>query len=185
MIPSPPRGWHIQWGSSMKTLLKIAPALLLVVGAPADAAQGVINNPRLSAALANELVGETVAICASRGTRYGPSSSISTACARPCCAATGRRFTRRTTPTTRRTGRLADPGPERGQHEGSCRPDGQEPAVGCAVFAAAPCDVRGRRRDDQGGGQPIGAIGVSGAPGGALDEACAREALAKIEGRMK
>jgi uncharacterized protein GlcG (DUF336 family) len=35
------------------------------------------------------------------------------------------------------------------------------------------------------GGQAIGAIGVSGAPGGALDEACAREAMAKIESRMK
>jgi hypothetical protein len=31
----------------------------------------------------------------------------------------------------------------------------------------------------------IGAIGVSGAPGGQFDEACAREALAKIQDRMK
>jgi uncharacterized protein GlcG (DUF336 family) len=31
------------------------------------------------------------------------------------------------------------------------------------------------------GGAPIGAIGVSGAPGGQLDEACAREAMAKIQ----
>ena len=33
--------------------------------------------------------------------------------------------------------------------------------------------------------QVIGAIGVSGAPGGALDEACASDALAKIQARIK
>jgi uncharacterized protein GlcG (DUF336 family) len=31
----------------------------------------------------------------------------------------------------------------------------------------------------------IGAIGVSGAPGGQFDEECARTALAKIKDRMK
>jgi uncharacterized protein GlcG (DUF336 family) len=35
------------------------------------------------------------------------------------------------------------------------------------------------------GGTPIGAIGVSGAPGGQFDEECARAALAKIRDRMK
>jgi uncharacterized protein GlcG (DUF336 family) len=35
------------------------------------------------------------------------------------------------------------------------------------------------------GGKIIGGIGVSGAPGGQLDEACAREAMAKIQDRMK
>lgn len=35
------------------------------------------------------------------------------------------------------------------------------------------------------GGVAIGAIGVSGAPGGQFDEQCAREALAKIQDRMK
>jgi uncharacterized protein GlcG (DUF336 family) len=35
------------------------------------------------------------------------------------------------------------------------------------------------------GGQIIGAIGVSGAPGGQFDEACARDALAKIQDRLK
>jgi uncharacterized protein GlcG (DUF336 family) len=37
----------------------------------------------------------------------------------------------------------------------------------------------------QAGGQTIGAIGVSGAPGGQFDEECARAALAKIKDRMK
>jgi uncharacterized protein GlcG (DUF336 family) len=35
------------------------------------------------------------------------------------------------------------------------------------------------------GGQTIGGLGVSGAPGGHLDEECARAALAKIKDRMK
>lgn len=35
------------------------------------------------------------------------------------------------------------------------------------------------------GGAPIGAIGVSGAPGGQLDDGCARAAIAKIQDRMK
>jgi len=35
------------------------------------------------------------------------------------------------------------------------------------------------------GGVAIGAIGVSGAPGGQFDEKCARAAIAKIQDRMK
>jgi uncharacterized protein GlcG (DUF336 family) len=34
-------------------------------------------------------------------------------------------------------------------------------------------------------GKPIGAIGVSGAPGGQFDDDCARAAIAKIQDRMK
>ena len=35
------------------------------------------------------------------------------------------------------------------------------------------------------GGQIIDVIGVSGAPGVQYDKACAKEALAKVEGRLK
>jgi uncharacterized protein GlcG (DUF336 family) len=35
------------------------------------------------------------------------------------------------------------------------------------------------------GGHALGALGVSGAPGGNIDEDCARTALAKIKDRMK
>ena len=51
----------------MKTPFRIALTAALVAGASGAIAQGVVNSPRLSAALANELVGETVAICTSRG----------------------------------------------------------------------------------------------------------------------
>src|SRR5262245_12609872 len=52
-----------------KTLQAALPALAFVACAlPAGlSAQGVINQGRLSSALANELVGDTVAICAKRG----------------------------------------------------------------------------------------------------------------------
>jgi uncharacterized protein GlcG (DUF336 family) len=35
------------------------------------------------------------------------------------------------------------------------------------------------------GGQPVGALGVSGAPGGEKDEACARQALERLEERLE
>src|SRR5688572_19540002 len=53
----------------MKTISKVALAVLCVAGSPGVMAQGVVNRKQLSAALANELVGDTVAICASRGYR--------------------------------------------------------------------------------------------------------------------
>ena len=51
----------------MKKLFKVALALLFVVGPAGVMAQGMVNRPQLSAALANELVGDTVAICAKQG----------------------------------------------------------------------------------------------------------------------
>ena len=51
----------------MKSSFRIALAAALVAGSSGAIAQGVVNSPRLSAALANELVGETVAICAKQG----------------------------------------------------------------------------------------------------------------------
>jgi hypothetical protein len=43
---------------------------LMVIGGAASTcvlSQGMVNRPQLSAALANELVGDTVAICAKQG----------------------------------------------------------------------------------------------------------------------
>jgi hypothetical protein len=51
----------------MRMLSGVVLASLLAAGTSAALAQGVYNRPQLSAALANELVGDTVAICASRG----------------------------------------------------------------------------------------------------------------------
>ena len=51
----------------MKKISKFVVALLCVAGSAGAMAQGVVNRPQLSAALANELVGDTVAICAKQG----------------------------------------------------------------------------------------------------------------------
>ena len=56
--------------SSYSTGLKgVTLALGFVAGAVSTGAfsQGVVNRPQISAALANELVGDTVAICAKQG----------------------------------------------------------------------------------------------------------------------
>ena len=52
-----------------KKCQSVALALMVVAGAAPTCAlsQGMVNRPQLSAALANELVGETVAICAKQG----------------------------------------------------------------------------------------------------------------------
>ena len=46
---------------------KIALAVLLASASMAATAQGVVNRPQISAALANQLVGDTVATCAKQG----------------------------------------------------------------------------------------------------------------------
>jgi uncharacterized protein GlcG (DUF336 family) len=170
----------------MKTLLKFAPALLLVVGAPADAAQGVINNPRLSAALANELVGETVAICASRGYKVwaivvnldGVRQAVLRGDGAPIHSqdnAYNKAYSAASLTLGRNEGSTKEVADRMAKNPPSGVPFSPLPHV---TYAVGGVTIKA-------GGQPIGAIGVSGAPGGALDEACAREALAKIEGRMK
>ena len=51
----------------MKKVLEVSLIALCVTGSMGAMAQGVVNRGQLSAALANELVGNTVAICAGRG----------------------------------------------------------------------------------------------------------------------
>ena len=170
----------------MKALLKIAPALLLVAGAPVIAAQGVINNPRLSAALANELVGETVAICAGRGYKVwavvvnldGVRQALLRGDGAPIHSqdnAYNKAYSAASLTLGRNEGSTKEVADRMAKNPPSGVPFSPLPHV---TYAVGGVTIKA-------GGQPIGAIGVSGAPGGALDEACAREALAKIEGRMK
>src|SRR5262245_47294446 len=53
----------------MHQLSKVALALLFVAGPASVMAQGTVNRPQISAALANQLVGDTVAICAKQNYR--------------------------------------------------------------------------------------------------------------------
>jgi uncharacterized protein GlcG (DUF336 family) len=170
----------------MKKLLEVTLVMLFVLGPTGAMAQGVVNRPQLSAALANELVGDTVAICAKQGYKVwavvvnldgvrqavlrgdgAPIHSQDNAYYKAYTAAS-LTLGRNENSTKEIADRLAKAAP-------TTVPQTPLPNV---TFAQGAIVIRS-------GGQIIGSIGVSGAPGGQLDEACAREALAKIQDRIK
>jgi uncharacterized protein GlcG (DUF336 family) len=170
----------------MKSLFKTALAVSLVAGAAGAMAQVVVNSPRLSAALANELVGETVAICASRGYRVwavvvnldGVRQAVLRGDGAPIHSqdnAYYKAYSAASLTLGRNEGSTGEVAARMAKNAPTTVPQTPLPNV---TYAVGGVTIRS-------GGQAIGAIGVSGAPGGALDEACAREAMAKIESRMK
>ena len=171
----------------MKTFSKVALAVLCVAGSSGVMAQGVVSRPQLSAALANELVGDTVAICASRGYKVwavvvnldgvriavlrgdgAPIHSQDNAYYK-AYSASSLTLGRNENSTKEVADRMAKAAP-------SNIPYTQLPNT---TFGQGAIVIRSPDK------QIIGSIGVSGAPGGALDEACAAEALAKIQSRIK
>ncbi len=163
-------------------------ALVFVASAIAAGAQaqGLVATHKLSAALANELVGESVAVCAQKGYPVvavvvdldgvrqallrgngAPIHSMDNAYYKAYTAAS-LTLARKEDSTKAIADRMAKAAP-------TTVPQTPLPNVtyaqgGVAIMA---------------GGATIGAIGVSGAPGGQFDEECARAALAKIRDRMK
>jgi uncharacterized protein GlcG (DUF336 family) len=163
-------------------------ALVLVTGAaPTEVqAQGVINMPKLSAPLANELVGEAVAICAQKGHNVvavvvdldgvrqallrgngAPIHSMDNAYYKAYSAAS-LTLSRKEDSTKAVRDRIA-------KNPATTVPATPLPNVTYAVGGVTI----------MAGGVAIGAIGVSGAAGGQFDEECARAALAKIQDRLK
>jgi len=149
-------------------------------------AQGLIQTQKLSAALANELVGESVATCAKNGYKVvavvvdtdgvrqavlrgdgAPVHSIDNAFYKAySIASLG--IARKEETTKQMQDRMAKAAP-------TTVPQTPLPNVtyaqgGIAIMA---------------GGNTIGGLGVSGAPGGNFDEDCAKAAMAKIKDRMK
>lgn len=176
--------------SSFSTGLKgVTLALAFVAGAVPTGvlSQGTVNRPQLSAALANELVGDTVAICAKQGHKVwavvvnldgvriavlrgdgAPIHSQDNAYYKAYTAAS-LTLGRNENSTKEIADRLAKAAP-------TTVPQTPLPNV---TFAQGAIVIRNADK------QIIGSIGVSGAPGGNLDEACARESLAKIQDRIK
>ena len=149
-------------------------------------AQGLITTQKLSAALANELVGESVANCAQKGYKVvavvvdldgvrqavlrgdgAPIHSMDNAYYKAyTIASLG--LSRKEEATKAIADRMAKSPP-------SNVPQTPLPNVTYAQGAIAI----------MAGGNTIGGLGVSGAPGGQFDEECARAAMAKIKDRMK
>ena len=163
-------------------------ALVFVIGtAPTGAqAQGLINMQKLSAPLANELVGEAVASCAQKGYAVtavvvdldgvrqamlrgngAPIHSLDNAYYKAYSAAS-LTLARKEDSTKAVADRMA-------KAPATTVPQTPLPNVTYAVGGVTI----------MAGGHAIGAIGVSGAPGGQFDEECARAAIAKIQDRMK
>ncbi len=163
-------------------------ALVLVAGAAATGvgAQGLVTTHKLSAALANQLVGDSVAACAQKGYQVvavvvdldgvrqavlrgdgAPIHSMDNAYYKAyTIASLG--LSRKEESTKQIADRMAKNPPTN-------VPQTQLPNVTYAQGAIAI----------MAGGNTVGGLGVSGAPGGQFDEECARAALGKIKDRMK
>jgi len=163
-------------------------ALAFVAGAAPTGvqAQGLLTVQRLSAPLANELVGETVAICAKRGYKVvaivvdleGVRQAVLRGDGSPIHSmdnAYYKAYSAASLTLGRKEGSTKEVAERMAKNAPSSVPNTPLPNVTYGVGGVAITA----------GGNIIGGIGVSGAPGGQLDEACAREALAKIQDRMK
>jgi len=160
-----------------------------VAGAAVTAAaeeRGLVTIQKLSARLANELVGESVANCAAKGYAVvavvvdldgvrqallrgdgAPIHSVDNAFYKAYSAAS-LTLARKEDSTKAVAERM-------GKAPATTVPQTPLPNVTYAVGGVTI----------MAGGTAIGAIGVSGAPGGQLDEECARAAIAKIQDRLK
>jgi len=153
---------------------------LVLLPAPPAGAQGLLTTHRVPAALANEAVGEAVAHCAGQGYAVsavlvdvdgvreavlrGDHAGVHTLDSAFGKALTASSFKDDSGAVAERL--LANPGAAQLQHV---------PGLLLAQ-GAVPIKV---------GDETVGAIGVGGAPGGNLDEACARAGLDKIKDRLK
>ena len=162
-------------------------AVAIAVAAAAGAqAQGLVQTQKLSAPLANELVGQTVATCAQKGYAVtavvvdldgvrqallrgngAPIHTLDNAYYKAYSAAS-LTLARKEDSTKAVAERMSKNPP-------TTVPQTPLPNVTYAVGGVTI----------MAGGAPIGAIGVSGAPGGQFDDECARAAIAKIQDRIK
>ena len=179
----------MSWRSRMSRVsaLQAVAFTLAFAAAPAAVnAQGVVTTHKLSAALANQLVGDSVANCAKNGYKVvavvvyldgvrqaflrgdgAPIHSVDNAFYKAYTVAS-MGPARKETSTKQIADRLA-----------------KAPPSGVPVFPLPNITYAQGALAILAGGETIGGLGVSGAPGGNFDEECARAALAKIKDRMK
>jgi len=149
-------------------------------------AQGLVTMQKLSAALANELVGETVAICAQRGYPVvavvvdldGVRQALLRGNGAPIHSmdnAYYKAYTAASMTLARKEGSTKEIADRLAKVPATTVPPTQLPNV---TYTQGGVAIKA-------GEAIIGAIGVSGAPGGNLDEECARTAMAKVQDRIK
>ena len=152
-------------------------ALLVCCVAPAQlSAQGLVKTSRLSAVLALEAVGEAVAACARNG--YAVTAIVVTIDGAPVHtldSAYAKAYTAASLVPVRKEKSTKELFERVSKNPSTTTSLGNLPNVtftpgGITIFA---------------GDEPIGGIGVGGAPGGNFDHDCADAALKKIADRMK
>ena len=149
-------------------------------------AQGVITTHKISAALANELVGESVAQCAKNGYKVvavvvdldGVRQALLRGDGAPIHSMDNAFYKAYT---------LASMGLARKEESTKQIADrmAKAPASTVPVFPLPNITYAQGALAIVHNGETMGALGVSGAPGGQFDEECARAAMAKIKDRMK
>ncbi len=166
--------------------LLLSVVLAMTAAVTGAQAQGLVNMQKLSAQLANELVGDSVANCAQKGYTVtavvvdldgvrqamlrgngAPIHTLDNAFFKAYSAAS-LTLARKEDSTKAVADRMA-------RSPATTVPQTPLPNVTYAVGGVTI----------MAGGTAIGGIGVSGAPGGQFDEECARAAIAKIQERMK
>jgi uncharacterized protein GlcG (DUF336 family) len=176
---------------SRSSVAFLAALVVVILAAALEAsaqppAPGLVTTQKLSAALANELVGESVAACAQKGYTVtavvvdlegvrqavlrgngAPIHTLDNAFYKAYSAAS-LTLARKENSTKEVADRMA-------KNPATTIPQTPLPNV---TYAVGGVSIKA-------GETTIGGIGVSGAPGGQFDEECARTALAKIKDRMK
>jgi uncharacterized protein GlcG (DUF336 family) len=149
-------------------------------------AEGLVTTQKLSAALANELVGESVTNCATKGYTVtaavvdldGVRQAVLRGNGAPIHTldnAYYKAYSAASLTLARKEDSTKAVADRMGKNPPSTVPQTPLPNVTYAVGGVTIVA----------GGNAIGGIGVSGAPGGNFDEECARAAIAKIQDRMK
>ena len=178
------------WGKRMdcrsKTVRAVACASILfaIAAAPASA-DGLVTLKRLSASLANEAVAEAVAACARNG--YAVTAIIVTidgvrqailrgdgAAVHTLDSAFAKAYTAASLAPVRKEDSTKAIFERISKNPSTTTSLGNLPNV---TFTPGGVTIIA-------GTEPIGGIGVGGAPGGNFDDECARAALAKIKDRM-
>src|SRR5499433_3200941 len=150
------------------------------------AAPGLVTTQKLSAALANELVGESVKACAQKGYTVtavvvdldGVRQAVLRGDGAPIHTldnAFYKAYSSASLTLARKENSTKEVADRMSKNPPSTVPQTPLPNI---TYATGGVTIMAH-------GIAIGAIGVSGAPGGQFDEECARAALAKIRDRMK